>query len=34
MQAGEGPISVDRPTWKAMVAAAGDRFEIPALLRD
>jgi hypothetical protein len=34
MQIGEGPISIDRPTWEAMVAAAGDRIEIPPLLGD
>jgi LDH2 family malate/lactate/ureidoglycolate dehydrogenase len=33
IRAGEGPITVDRPTWGAMIAAAGDRSEIPALLR-
>jgi uncharacterized oxidoreductase len=34
MRTSEGPISVDQPTWEAMVAAAGDRIEIPAVLRD
>ena len=34
MQIGEGPISIDLPTWEAMVAAAGDRIEIPPLLGD
>jgi hypothetical protein len=29
---GEGPIAVDRPTWKAMCAAAAGRIEIPTPL--
>jgi LDH2 family malate/lactate/ureidoglycolate dehydrogenase len=33
IRVGEGPISVDRPTWEAMIAAAGYRIETPALLR-
>jgi len=31
---GNGPISVDRPTWEAMIAAASGLFEIPQLLPD
>jgi LDH2 family malate/lactate/ureidoglycolate dehydrogenase len=30
----EGPISIDRPTWEAMAAAAGDRFSVPEPLQD
>jgi hydroxycarboxylate dehydrogenase B len=33
MRTGNGPISVDWPTWEAMTAAAG-QFEIPQLLPD
>src|SRR5262249_54324459 len=34
LRIGEGPISVDGPTWEAMVATAGDRIEVPAPLLD
>jgi len=33
-RAGAGPIEVDRPTWTAMVEAAGDRVAVPAPLSD
>ncbi|HTW25826.1 MAG TPA: Ldh family oxidoreductase [Acetobacteraceae bacterium] len=30
-RAGDGSIAVDRPTWEAMVAAAGSRIAVPVL---